>query len=358
MPRTVLFYPVHLVVMVKAEPSISAFKRLITIVSRLMDLQAFKRASLSCSEEKLAPYNEYVSSALNIFSETKLLLSVVALVQVFVLLNTPSKDEMDTMTIPWILLRPEGALGLWDSMRYSHQMPRCLAHLKCSCTNWSATVLELRTTYAPICQTQNFLHPKIGLAINCPTTNTTVKPRDQASPFWGARAANHGGFQGQGQRLCASLAPITRISIWTPKASFWGTEVCSLWAWDPSIDRLSHAGRLYTWEQVLGRKGSSGLLFFQRRASRRNLMLGGRASKGRLVRQPWRVGGMWFRHVAQGSVGRSFLERLPWRNGCHRRKMWGGCCQVEVGEGWEWSFALFGDCIQDWLGSRFCGTAI
>lgn len=127
----------HLVVVVKAEPSISAFKRLITIVSRLMDLQVFKRASLSCSEEKLAPYNEYVSSALNIFSETKLLLSPVALVQVSVLLNTPSKDEMDTMTIPWILLWPEGALGLWDSMRYSDQMPRCLADLKYSCTNWS-----------------------------------------------------------------------------------------------------------------------------------------------------------------------------------------------------------------------------
>lgn len=88
----------------------------------------------------------------------------------------------------------------------------------------------------------------------CPTTNTAVKPRDQASSFWGARAANHGGFQGQGQYLCASLAPVTRISICTPKASFWGTEVCSLWAWDLSIDRLSHAGRLYTWEKVLGRK--------------------------------------------------------------------------------------------------------
>lgn len=226
------------------------------------------------------------------------------------------------------------------------------------CTNWSATVLEFRTTYAPIYQIQNFLHPKIGLAINCPTTNTTVKPRDQASSFWGARAANHGGFQGQGQYRCASLAPITRISICTPKVNFWGTEACSLWAWDLSIDRLSHAGRLYTWEKVLGRKESSGLLFFQRRASRRNLMLGGRARRGRLVRQSWRVGGMSFCHVAQGSVGWSFLERLPWRNGCWRRKIWGGCCQVELGEVWEWSFVLFGDCIQDWLGSGFCGTAI
>ena len=36
----------------------------------------------------------------NIFSETKLLLSVVVLGQVFVLLNTASEDEMDTMTIP------------------------------------------------------------------------------------------------------------------------------------------------------------------------------------------------------------------------------------------------------------------
>ena len=138
----------HLMIMVKAEPNISVFKRPITIVLQLMDLLVSKRASLSCSEEKLASHNEYVLNALNIFSETKLLLSVVALGQVFVLLNTASEDEMDTMTISWILLWLEGALGLWDSMSYSDQMPRCLADLKCSCTNWSIIVRELRTTYA------------------------------------------------------------------------------------------------------------------------------------------------------------------------------------------------------------------
>ena len=86
-------------IMVKAEPNISVFKRPITIVLQLMDLLVSERASLSCSEEKLASHNEYVLNALNIFSETKLLLSVVALGQVFVLLNTASEDEMDIMTI-------------------------------------------------------------------------------------------------------------------------------------------------------------------------------------------------------------------------------------------------------------------
>lgn len=138
MPWTVLFCPMHLMVMVKAGPNISVFKRPITIVLQLMDLPVSRRASLSGSEEKLVSYNEYVLNAHNIFSETKLLLSIVALGQVFVLLNTASEDEMDTMTIPWILLWLEGALGLWDYISYSDQMPRCLADLKCSCTNWSA----------------------------------------------------------------------------------------------------------------------------------------------------------------------------------------------------------------------------
>lgn len=82
MPWTVLSCPMHLMVMLKGEPNIRVFKRPITIVLQLMDPLVSKRASLSCSEEKLASYNEYVLNALNIFSETKLLLSVVALGQV------------------------------------------------------------------------------------------------------------------------------------------------------------------------------------------------------------------------------------------------------------------------------------
>lgn len=44
-------------------------------------------------------YNEYVLNVLNIFSETKATSFSHGLGQVFVLLNTVSVDEMDTMTI-------------------------------------------------------------------------------------------------------------------------------------------------------------------------------------------------------------------------------------------------------------------
>ena len=69
----------------------------------------------------------------------------------------------------------------------------------------------------------------------------------------------------------------------THLASFYGTEECSLWTRDMSIDRLCHAGRMYSWEQVVGKKGSSGLLFFHRTAARRNLVLAATASEGRCV---------------------------------------------------------------------------
>ena len=70
----------------------------------------------------------------------------------------------------------------------------------------------------------------------------------------------------------------------THLASLYRTEDCSLWTWDMSIDRLCHVGRIYSWEQVVGKTGSSGLLFFHRTAARRNLVLGARASEGRCVR--------------------------------------------------------------------------
>lgn len=36
---------------------------------------------------------------------------------------------------------------LWDFMKYSDQMPKCLAGIKCRCTNWLVTVLELTNTF-------------------------------------------------------------------------------------------------------------------------------------------------------------------------------------------------------------------
>lgn len=181
----------HLMVMLKAEPNIRVFKRPITIVLQLMDPLVYKRASLSCSEEKLASYNEYVLNVLNIFSETKLLLSVVALGQVFVLLNTVSVDEMDTMTISWILLWLEGALGLWDSMSYSDQMPRCLPDLKCSCTNWSIIVKELRTTYTT---PNSEFSPSQDLSFHEPSSNmhNIWSSEHQETSFWGVWVSGTG----------------------------------------------------------------------------------------------------------------------------------------------------------------------
>ena len=70
----------------------------------------------------------------------------------------------------------------------------------------------------------------------------------------------------------------------THLASFYRTEDGSLWTRDMSIDRLCHVGRMYSWEQVVGKKESSGLLFFHRTAARRNLVLGARVSERRCVR--------------------------------------------------------------------------
>ena len=92
-----------------------------------------------------------------------------------------------------------------------------------------------------------------------------------------------------GQRSLAGYCPwdhkeLDMAEQLTHLASFYRTEDGSLWTRDMSIDRLCHVGRMYSWEQVVGKKESSGLLFFHRTAARRNLVLGARVSERRCVR--------------------------------------------------------------------------
>ena len=64
-----------------------------------------------------------------------------------------------------------------------------------------------------------------------------------------------------GQRSLAGYSPwghkeLDMAEQLTHLASFYGTEDCSLWTQDMSIDRLCHAGRIYSWNKLLGRRGA------------------------------------------------------------------------------------------------------
>ena len=67
--------------------------------------------------------------------------------------------------------------------------------------------------------------------------------------------------ESHGQRSLAGYSPwghkeLDMAEQLTHLASFYGTEDCSLWTQDMSIDRLCHAGRIYSWNKLLGRRGA------------------------------------------------------------------------------------------------------
>lgn len=202
-----------------------------------------------------------------------------ASLQAFVLGNIPFEDGMDTMAIPWILSRP-GVLDLQDCMGYSGQMPRCSSDLKCRYAGWSATVLELRHTYVSIIPNPE-PSPSQDLPLHYLSSNTDVKPRAPAKllsgsmgsyPWWalGMRSVPPGfyhqdlhlGHQGQFLENRGLLA----VGL---GHAHWQTVLCG---------EVVHTGLHFREEMEL-----SGLLFLQRRAARRDPVLGGRASEGRLV---------------------------------------------------------------------------